>query len=1242
MALIKRHALHIDPGDVEEEEEEDRGEEEEERRSIKSYIHRPRRSSSSSSRFSSFLVCHLPSLSSSSSSLRVCGSSSSSLSPSPSHVSPSCLLDNSSSREASLSSSSSSLPVVYPSPPSPLKRRGCSSASPSSSSSSSPSSSSSWTSPSPCYRYSSSWSRLSNVEKSLVPRRILSPNSCHKHGKKQVRNRERRDRERKKKKERSISWRKTKKRKLFLTSHFSHLPSNPPCSPPGSPPCFFSSLPSSFLSLSLSPTQPHPSSCLSSWSSSLCSSVSSLSSSSSPSPFFSPFSRDDSCLSSSFLEYRFISLHTLHSMPIDSPHEDFRQGLSSSSSLVKKKKSSLPKTYGGVSFQIRSKPPEEAYDSRRNLSASARGEENVSLHPSSPSAGGGEENDLSRCPVLENKRRGSALLSTVYGASPLSRLSSPGGDDDFYAATDGEEGDLHSPEGGKGRRRREGVSLDPSQYYIMLAEKQEREERELEKRRRALERERKKRTFLIGERGEGGLMQGERRRSGITTVGAIDDRRRRSEEALGDDRATEIGGGGGADESDLDRQKALFACRVEKRSDHQKRLDTYQDYYDYSYGGGFDIERDESSLVKDLGRGRSTLLDVKPYRRGGGRTRGSRGPRDPLKPVEEEEDEEDREKEEELHVFPRRRIADEKDEERIRSGLAQRKGKVVRLMIPGRGETAGGDGSGGLHAVVTSPGLASPRPSSSRSSVRPSPLVSERRGSEQLSPVPLSFSSSSSHEDTEEEEEEDFDAYLTDPRRLLSARGGDQAAGSMNTSGRADALIRPGMSALLEVSLRDRREIFLAALSNPDNFSRLRHPTALERKLRAHLQRGEFEERQDDGVSSLLPQGGRKPQSPFLHKPGGEGEEGRGENNKKKAAYVKKKKNAWLDDLDQILAGGLEGQVEHETGKVVDTNCLGRVVLRMIDDDKEEELLLKRGRGGRKREEERRGRTITSFSSLSQGDTGRYLDSDRDGDEGEEDEEENPDLRAAIRESLIPIGVLSSGSAFDVEDKVGDLLFLSVCTPASIVHVLRKRFQRRRHFTSCGNLLICLLPPPRYPREYLLERDFNDDVQWNYYTAKGGDLCPHPFLVARKALENVWTKKKNQFILTFGEFQAFQDEIHAKMVQYLYAFAPRPALKGKRQHRATEKGKEKEEEGHPTNEEEEDDEDEEPIPGIDRVPRRKVVFDTVRRIRRMLSITTADHGEIHGHEFDIIRADFDEENALLGFSFVPNTVFEPT
>lgn len=115
-----------------------------------------------------------------------------------------------------------------------------------------------------------------------------------------------------------------------------------------------------------------------------------------------------------------------------------------------------------------------------------------------------------------------------------------------------------------------------------------------------------------------------------------------------------------------------------------------------------------------------------------------------------------------------------------------------------------------------------------------------------------------------------------------------------------------------------------------------------------------------------------------------------------------KKKNTWLDDLDQILAGGVEGQVEHEAGRIVDTNCLGRVVLKMLDDDREEENLLK-------------GKKTNASCFCLTGNGRRARRRKVDGDEEEEEEEEEdeeeepPSLRAAIRETLIPIGVLSSG-----------------------------------------------------------------------------------------------------------------------------------------------------------------------------------------------------------------------------------------
>ncbi|PFH32008.1 myosin head (motor domain) domain-containing protein [Besnoitia besnoiti] len=279
-------------------------------------------------------------------------------------------------------------------------------------------------------------------------------------------------------------------------------------------------------------------------------------------------------------------------------------------------------------------------------------------------------------------------------------------------------------------------------------------------------------------------------------------------------------------------------------------------------------------------------------------------------------------------------------------------------------------------------------------------------------------------------------------------------------------------------------------------------------------------------------------------------------------------------------------QERHRSAQIVDPNLLGRVLVQLVDSEKDP-------------------------GAAGAGD-GRYVDPCG----FKPDAQARPDIVADARQEIVPIGMLPSGSAYDPENRMGDLLYLSSSTPAAIMDTLRRRFMRKEPFTKCGNLLISIFPPTN--RERHLEAELSEDNMWRYYTAEIHELQPHPFFVARRALENVWLKRRNQFILTFGELRACQDDIQRQLVSYIYKFAPRvnPADREVKPEAAARALQEAEEQ-------------------------QKDLLAAVARVRTLLAITTQQE-VVYGHCVDMVRFEFDADNCLMGVSIVPNTALEPS
>ncbi|KFH05248.1 myosin head (motor domain) domain-containing protein [Toxoplasma gondii MAS] len=284
-----------------------------------------------------------------------------------------------------------------------------------------------------------------------------------------------------------------------------------------------------------------------------------------------------------------------------------------------------------------------------------------------------------------------------------------------------------------------------------------------------------------------------------------------------------------------------------------------------------------------------------------------------------------------------------------------------------------------------------------------------------------------------------------------------------------------------------------------------------------------------------------------------------------------------------LAAAKPEGR--HRSAQVIDSNFLGRVLIQSTDSDP-------------------RLRDTAEDSGDRFHDRFAY----------KPDPRAHPNLSVDARQEVVPVGCLLSGSPQDLEGKLGDLLYLSASTPAAVVDTLRGRFYHDEYFTKCGNMLISVFPPKN--RERIFDTEFSEENRWQYYAGEIQDLRPHPFLLARRALENVWLKRRNQFILTFGELDAAQDNIQKELFRYIYTFAPRDGAKdrdGKRPDSA--------------------------YSLMDEQNQRKEVLDAVDRLRQAFSITTQDGG-ISERCLDLVRAEFNSDNYLIGMSFVPNTALE--
>ncbi|CBZ51222.1 hypothetical protein NCLIV_042890 [Neospora caninum Liverpool] len=290
--------------------------------------------------------------------------------------------------------------------------------------------------------------------------------------------------------------------------------------------------------------------------------------------------------------------------------------------------------------------------------------------------------------------------------------------------------------------------------------------------------------------------------------------------------------------------------------------------------------------------------------------------------------------------------------------------------------------------------------------------------------------------------------------------------------------------------------------------------------------------------------------------------------------------------VTRAMLAAAQPEGRHRSAQVIDSNFLGRVLIQITDTDS-------------------RLRDVAAEDGV---------DRLQDHLGYKPDPQADPDLFVDARQEVIPAGCLVSGGLQDLENKIGDLLYLSAGTPAAVVDTLRGRFYHREYFTKCGNLLISVFPPTN--RERILDAEFSEETRWKYYAGAIQDLQPHPFLMARRALENVWLKRRNQFILTFGELDAAQDNIQKELFRYIYTFAPRFA--------PTDKDGKLPESAYST---------------VDTQNERKEVLDTVDRLRQALSITTEDGG-VSERCLDLVRAEFNADNCLIGMSFVPNTALE--
>ena len=102
------------------------------------------------------------------------------------------------------------------------------------------------------------------------------------------------------------------------------------------------------------------------------------------------------------------------------------------------------------------------------------------------------------------------------------------------------------------------------------------------------------------------------------------------------------------------------------------------------------------------------------------------------------------------------------------------------------------------------------------------------------------------------------------------------------------------------------------------------------------------------------------------------------------------------------------------------------------------------------------------------------------------------------------------------DEGIDDILELHDFSEKSLLHTLRRRFQRSEIYTFAGPILISINPYKLFPEMY------SDANMYSYHGAKPGEKPPHVFSVAEAAyaalMASMSTNKvKNQSIIISGE-----------------------------------------------------------------------------------------------------------------------------
>ncbi|CDJ49736.1 IQ calmodulin-binding motif domain-containing protein, putative [Eimeria brunetti] len=218
---------------------------------------------------------------------------------------------------------------------------------------------------------------------------------------------------------------------------------------------------------------------------------------------------------------------------------------------------------------------------------------------------------------------------------------------------------------------------------------------------------------------------------------------------------------------------------------------------------------------------------------------------------------------------------------------------------------------------------------------------------------------------------------------------------------------------------------------------------------------------------------------------------------------------------------------------------------------------------------------------------------------------ELPALMHLSKHSVIPAEAQLGEQAKDPEEAVDSLMYLPSCDDTAIIDCLQQRFNRGLYFTSCDNMLIFVNPWDWH--DPASEEVFSRSRAVHYWTSHVAELPAHPYLVARRAFTNARKQHTNQLVLTFGALGSGQDRVHHELVKLFIRFALV---------------------------EEEDWTDE-------KAQASEAKRDAAVSILESLHIT--NRGELFGGRLmDLFQVELDSQGDVVGFSFLPNSSFEPS